>query len=67
MRGLSLVLALIGVAGIVFGVMDMVGGLTGPHAIPFQFENYGGPGPILGGLLLLACAIFIKGPGKQSK
>ena len=67
MRGLSLVLALIGVAGIVFGVLDMVGGLTGPHAIPFRFEAYGGPGPLLGGLLLLACSIFIKGSGQQQK
>ena len=67
MRGLSLVLALIGVAGIVFGVLDMVHGLTGAHAIPWQFEAYGGPGPVLGGVLLLACSIFIKGPGKQSK
>ena len=44
------VIALLGVAGIVFGVLTIIRGTSGPDGVPFSFENYGGPGPIIAGL-----------------
>ena len=56
MRALFGLLALIGLAGIVFGVIIMIQGSEGE---PFSFENYGGPGPIIGGLLLTAVSLYL--------
>ena len=50
MRPLLAILALLGVAGIVLGVLIMIHGTNG-HAA-FNFENYGGPGPIIAGLIV---------------
>ena len=53
----SVVLALTGLAGIVFGVLTMLrGGVTGAD---FRYENYGGPGAIIGGLLLMAVSLYL--------
>ena len=51
MRALFAILALLGVAGIAFGVLTIIRGASGPVAAPFNFENYGGPGPIIAGLM----------------
>ncbi len=56
MRALFGLLALLGLAGIVFGVIIMIQGSKGE---PFSFENYGGPGPIIGGLLLTAISLYL--------
>ena len=56
MRALFGLLALLGLAGIVFGVIIMI---QGGQAEPFSFENYGGPGPIIGGLLLTAVSLYL--------
>jgi len=54
MRLLAMVLVLIGIAGIGFGVMQIM------HAsIPFRFENYGGPGPVLGGFILVVGGLYV--------
>jgi membrane-bound ClpP family serine protease len=50
-------LALAGLAGIVFGVLTRLrGGTTGAD---FRYENYGGPGAIIAGLLLLAVSLYL--------
>ena len=56
MRALFGLLALLGLAGIVFGVIIMI---QGSQSEPFSFENYGGPGPIIGGLLLTAISVYL--------
>jgi hypothetical protein len=57
MRVLFALLALSGVGGIVFGVVTIIHGM---HAgVPFRYENYGGPGAIIGGLLLLAVNLYL--------
>ena len=56
MRALFGLLALLGLAGIVFGVIIMIQGAQGE---PFSFENYGGPGPIIGGVLLTAVSLYL--------
>ena len=56
MRALFGLLALLGLAGIVFGIIIMI---QGAQSEPFSFENYGGPGPIIGGLLLTAVSLYL--------
>lgn len=60
MRNLFVLLALLGLAGIVLGVLAMVHGAAGPHGIPFGFENYGGPGSIIAGLIMLAASLYLR-------
>jgi hypothetical protein len=59
MRALFILLALLGVAGIVFGVLTIIRGMSGPDGAPFRFENYGGPGPIIAGLIVLATSLYL--------
>jgi hypothetical protein len=59
MRALFAVLALLGVAGIVFGVTTILRGMRGPDGMPFSFESYGGPGPIIAGLIVLATSLYL--------
>jgi hypothetical protein len=56
MRALFGLLAVFGLAGIVFGIVIMIRGSQGE---PFSFENYGGPGPMIGGLLLTAVSLYL--------
>jgi hypothetical protein len=60
MRALFALLALLGVTGIVLGILIMVRGMTGPAGQPFSFENYGGPGPIIAGLIVLAASLYLR-------
>ena len=59
MRALFGLLALLGVAGIAIGVLTILRGTGGPHGVPFRFENYGGPGPIIAGLIVLATSLYL--------
>jgi hypothetical protein len=56
MRALLGLLALIGLAGIVSGVLAII---RGAGTVPFTYENYGGPGPIIGGIVLLAVSLYL--------
>ena len=60
MRHLFVLLALLGVAGIGLGVLDIIHGGAGPHGIPFRFESYGGPGSIIAGLLMLGVSLYLR-------
>jgi hypothetical protein len=61
MRNLFALLALIGVTGIVLGALTLVHGAPGPAGpLGFSFENYGGPGPIIGGITLLAVSLYLR-------
>lgn len=61
MRNLFALLALIGLAGIAFGVLAILRGAPGQYGpLPFSFENYGGPGSIIAGLLLLATSLYLR-------
>jgi hypothetical protein len=59
MRALFAILALLGVAGIAVGIVTIVRGMSGPDGVPFRFENYGGPGPIIAGLIVLATSLYL--------
>jgi hypothetical protein len=59
MRALFALLALLGIAGIALGVLTMIRGAGGPHGVPFSFENYGGPGPAIAGLIVLATSLYL--------
>ena len=61
MRNLFALLALIGLAGIAFGVLTIVRAAPGPTGpLGFTYENYGGPGSMLAGLMLLATSLFLR-------
>jgi hypothetical protein len=60
MRTLFALLALVGVAGIVLGVLTILRGTQGPNGVPFTFENYGGPGPIIAGVVVLAVSLYLR-------
>ena len=60
MRHLLLLLALLGAAGIVLGALAMFRGAAGPHGVPFSYENYGGPGSIIAGLMLIAGSLYLR-------
>jgi hypothetical protein len=57
MRALFALLALLGVAGIVIGVLIILRG--GGEGVPFSYENYGGPGPIIAGLVVVATSLYL--------
>jgi hypothetical protein len=59
MRALFAILALLGIGGIVIGVLTIIRGSSGPDGAPFRFENYGGPGPIIAGLIVLATSLYL--------
>jgi hypothetical protein len=59
MRVLFALLALTGVAGIAIGVLTILHGHTGEGHLPFQFENYGGPGPMIAGVIILATSLYL--------
>lgn len=59
MRALFAILALLGVAGIVIGVLTILRGMSGPDGTPFRFESNGGPGPIIAGLIVLATSLYL--------
>jgi hypothetical protein len=60
MRNVFALLALLGLGGIVVGVLTIIRHATGPDAVPFTYENYGGPGPLLGGLVLLVGGLYLR-------
>jgi hypothetical protein len=61
MRNLFLLLALIGVGGIVIGTLTILRSGSGQAGtLPFSFENTGGPGPILGGVILIAASFYLR-------
>lgn len=60
MRNLFALLALLGLAGIGFGAFTIVRHSTGPGGMPFSHETYGGPGPIIAGLALIAGALYLR-------
>jgi hypothetical protein len=32
---------------------------SGPHGVPFAYENYGGPGVMIAGVMLIAGALYL--------
>lgn len=61
MRNLFALLALIGAAGIALGVLTLVRGGPGPAGpLAFTHENYGGPGSVIGGLILLIASVYLR-------
>ena len=67
MRNVFLLLALVGVVGMVLGVLDMIRGAGGPHGVPFTYENYGGPGSMLAGLMLLAGSLYLRSVWRERR
>jgi hypothetical protein len=61
MRNLFLLLAVIGVGGIVLGVLIILHPAAAQAGkLPFTYENTGGPGPILAGIILIAGSFYLR-------
>jgi hypothetical protein len=59
MRLILALLGLLGLAGIVVGVLIIIRHASGPNGVPFTFENYGGPGPLIAGVIVLAVSLYL--------
>jgi hypothetical protein len=59
MRALFALVVLLGLAGIALGVLTIIRGTGGPGGVPFRFENYGGPGPIIAGVIVVATSLYL--------
>jgi hypothetical protein len=59
MRLLLALLGLLGLAGIGVGVLIIIRHASGPDGVPFTFENYGGPGPLIAGVIVLAVSLYL--------
>jgi hypothetical protein len=59
MRLFAMILVLLGFVGIGFGVLILIHGPNGLDGQSFRFENYGGPGPILAGLILVFAGLYL--------
>ena len=59
MRALFALMALLGFAGIVIGVLIIIRNSSGPNGVAFSLENYGGPGPLIAGLVVLAVSVYL--------
>ena len=61
MRNLFLLLSLIGIGGIVLGTLTVLRAAPGQAGtLPFSVESAGGPGAILGGLILIAGSLYLR-------
>lgn len=67
MRNLFLLLAALGLVGIALGVLDVIRGASGPHGVPFSYENYGGPGSMLAGLMLLVGSLYLRSVWRERR
>ncbi len=59
MRKIAVLLIVLGLAGLVLGVVEMLRAMLAPGAAPFSLENYGGPGPLLGAVVLLLGGLYL--------
>ena len=59
MRALLALVVLLGLAGIALGILTIIRGTSGPEGVPFSFENYGGPGPIIAGVIVVATSLYL--------
>lgn len=59
MRILLGLVVLLGGVGLAFGVLTIIQHSSGPTGIPFRFENYGGPGPVIAGLFLISGGLYL--------
>ena len=59
MRKVALLLVVLGLTGLALGVGGIVRVARAPGTAPFRVENYGGPGPIVGALLLLFGGLYL--------
>lgn len=59
MRKIAILLIALGLAGLILGIVDALRATLAPGAVPFSIENYGGPGPILGALVLVLGGLYL--------
>jgi hypothetical protein len=65
MRTFASILALVGAIGIVLSIVIMARTIGAPGNPPFTHEGYGGPGPLLGGILLLIAGLYLRASARE--
>lgn len=61
MKSLASVLVLLGIAGLALNLVLLLGHLRQSSHVPFSYESYGGPGPLLGAILLTVIGLYLRG------
>ena len=59
MRKVAILLIALGFTGLVLGLLVAIRVARDPAVAPFSVENYGGPGPIVGALLLVFVGLYL--------
>jgi len=59
MRKVALLLIVLGLAGLVLDIVVVARVALAQGTAPFSLEGYGGPGPILGALLLFFGGLYL--------
>jgi hypothetical protein len=59
MRKVAVLLIVLGIAGLVLGSTTIIRTMQAPGTVPFSLESYGGPGPIVGALLLFFAGWYL--------
>lgn len=59
MRKVAILLIVLGFTGLVVDLLVVIRVARDPGTLPFTFENYGGPGPIVGALVLLLIGLYL--------
>jgi hypothetical protein len=59
MRKVAILLIALGATGLVLGLFVVIRMTRDPATPPFSLENYGGPGPIVGALVLLLVGLYL--------
>ncbi len=67
MRNLFLLLAVLGLVGVALGVLTVIRGASGLHGVPFTYENYGGPGSVIAGLMLVAGSLYLRSVWRERR
>lgn len=59
MRKAAILLIVLGFTALAVDLLVVIRVARDPGTLPFSVENYGGPGPIVGALLLLLVGLYL--------
>jgi hypothetical protein len=66
MRTLATVIVVLGLVAVVVDAVVFMGHLRAPGAAPFTHEGYGGPGPFLGAIVMVAVGLYLRGAARRA-
>lgn len=60
MKSLASAVLLLGIVGLVLNLALFLRTVRGPGHVPFSYEAFGGPGPLLGALVLVLVGLYLR-------